>query len=83
MSFLFSINRSDGLKKLHDPNPPDEFESLIQSSKGEETDLLRLKKSVAKAIELLLLSMSREDYRLTRALTEARLLLLRDTNEIA
>jgi hypothetical protein len=83
MSFLFSINRSDGLKKLHDPNPRDEFETLRQSARGEKTDLLRLKKSVAKAIELLLLSISREGYRLTRALTEARLLLLRDTNEIA
>jgi hypothetical protein len=82
MSFLISINHSDGLRKLQDPNPRDEFESLIQSSKGEKTDLLRLKKSVAKTIELLLLSMSREDYKLTRALTEARLLLLRDTNEI-
>jgi predicted nucleic acid-binding Zn-ribbon protein len=82
MSFLISINRSDGLKKLQDPNPRDEFESLRHPARGEKTDLLRLKKSVAKAIELLLLSISRKDYKLTRALTEARLLLLRDTNEI-
>ena len=61
MSFLISINRSDGLKKLQDPNPRDEFESLRQSARGEKTDLLSLKKSVAKAIELLLLSMSRKD----------------------
>ena len=82
MSFLISINRSDGLKKLQDPNSRDEFESLRQSARGEKTDLLRLKKSVTKAIELLLLSMSRKDYTLTRALTEARLMLLRDTSEI-
>jgi hypothetical protein len=78
MSFLISINR----KKLQDMNSSDEFESLRQSARGEKTDLLRLKKSVTRAIELLLLSISRKDYKLTRALTEARLLLLRDTNEI-
>jgi hypothetical protein len=82
MSFLISINRSDGLKKLQDPNPRDEFESLRQSARGEKTDLLSLKKSVARTIELLLLSMSRKDYTLTRALTEVRLLLLRETSEI-
>jgi hypothetical protein len=82
MSFLISISRSDGLKKLQDTNSSDEFVSLRQSARGEQTDLLRLKKSVAKAIELLLLSTSRKDYKLTRTLTEARLLLLRDTNEI-
>ena len=78
MSFLISINR----KKLQDTNSGDEFESLRQSARGELTDLLRLKKSVTKAIELLLLSISRKDYKLTRALTEARLMLLRDTNVI-
>jgi hypothetical protein len=78
MSFLISINR----KKLQDMNSSDEFESLRQSARGEKTDLLRLKKSVTRAIELLLLSISRKDYKLTRALTEVRLLLLRDTNEI-
>jgi hypothetical protein len=78
MSFLISINR----KKLQDMNSSDEFESLRQSARGEKTDLLRLKKSVTRAIELLLLSISRKDYKLTRALTGARLLLLRDTNEI-
>jgi hypothetical protein len=78
MSFLISLNR----KKLQDMNSSDEFESLRQSARGEKTDLLRLKKSVTRAIELLLLSISRKDYKLTRALTEARLLLLRDTNEI-
>jgi len=78
MSFLISINR----KKLQDTNSSDEFESLRQSARGEHTDLLRLKKSVTKAIELLLLSISLKDYKLTRALTEARLLLLRDTNVI-
>ena len=78
MSFLISINR----KKLQDTNSGDEFESLRQSARGELTDLLRLKKSVTKAIELLLLSISRKDYTLIRALTEARLMLLRDTNVI-
>jgi cell division septum initiation protein DivIVA len=78
MSFLISINR----KKLQDTNSGDEFESLRQSARGELTDLLRLKKSVIKAIELLLLSISQKDYKLTRALTEARLMLLRDTNVI-
>ena len=78
MSFLISINR----KKLQDTNSDDEFESLRQSARGELTDLLRLKKSVTKALELLLLSISLKDYKLTRALTEARLMLLRDTNVI-
>ena len=78
MSFLISINR----KKLQDTNSGDEFESLRQSARGELTDLLRLKISVTKAIELLLLSISLKDYKLTRALTEARLMLLRDTNVI-
>jgi hypothetical protein len=78
MSFLLSINSSDGLKKLQDTNTHDEFESLRQSARGEQTDLLELKVSVAKAIEQLLLIMSRKDNKLTRTLTEARLLLLRD-----
>jgi hypothetical protein len=78
MSFLLSINSSDGLKKLQDTNTHDEFESLRQSARGEQTDLLELKVSVAKAIEHLLLIMSRKDNKLTRTLTEARLLLLRD-----
>ncbi|MFZ0697167.1 MAG: hypothetical protein WAM88_08525, partial [Nitrososphaeraceae archaeon] len=68
-------------KKLQDTNSGDEFESLRQSARCELTDLLRLKKSVARAIELLLLSMSSKDT-LTRALTEARLLLLSDPSEI-
>jgi hypothetical protein len=78
MSFLLSINSSDGLKKLQDTNTHDEFESLRQSARGEQTDLPELKVSVAKAIEQLLLIMSRKDNKLTRTLTEARLLLLRD-----
>jgi hypothetical protein len=78
MSFLLSINSSDGLKKLQDTNTHDEFESLRQSARGEQRDLLELKVSVAKAIEHLLLIMSRKDNKLTRTLTEARLLLLRD-----
>ena len=51
MSFLLSINSSDGLKKLQDTNTHDEFESLRQSARGEQTDLPELKVSVAKAIE--------------------------------
>ncbi|MDW0316262.1 MAG: hypothetical protein QN716_12895, partial [Nitrososphaeraceae archaeon] len=78
MSFLLSINSSDGLKKLQDTNTHDEFESLRQSARGEQTDLPELKVSVAKAIEQLLLIMSRKENKLTRTLTEARLLLLRD-----
>ena len=78
MSFLLSINSSDGLKKLQDSNTHDEFESLRQSARGEQTDLPELKVSVAKAIEQLLLIMSRKDNKLTKTLTEARLLLLRD-----
>jgi hypothetical protein len=78
MSFLLSINSSDGLKKLQDTNTHDEFESLRQSARGEQTDLPELKVSVAKAIEQLLLIMSRKDNKLTRTLTEARLLPLRD-----
>jgi hypothetical protein len=77
MSFLLSINSSDGLKKLQDTNTHDEFESLRHSARGEQTDLLELKVSVAKAKQLLLI-MSRKDNKLTRTLTEARLLLLRD-----
>ena len=83
MSFLISINRGGGERNYKIWTLSDEFESLRQSARGEKTDLLRLKKSVTRAIELLLLSISRKDYKLTRALTEARLLLLRDTrNEI-
>jgi hypothetical protein len=78
MSFLLSINSSDGLKKLQDTNTHDEFESLRQSARGEQTNLPELKVSVAKAIEQLLLFMSRKDNELTRTLTDARLLLLRD-----
>lgn len=80
MSFFLSINHSGGLKKLQDTNPSDEFESLRQSARGEQIDLPGLKKSVAKAIELLLLGMSHKDNKVTRTLSEARLLLLRDTN---
>jgi hypothetical protein len=78
MSFLLSINRSDGLKKLQDTNAHDEYESLRQSARVEQTCLPELKISVAKAIELLLLSMRRNDNKVTRTLTEERLLFLRD-----
>jgi hypothetical protein len=49
MSFLLSINRSDGLKKLQDTNAHDESESLRQSARVEQTCLPELKISVAKA----------------------------------
>lgn len=78
MSFLFSINCSDGLKKLQETNIHDEFEPLRQSSIGEQTDLPGLKVTVAKAIDLLLVGMGQTDNEVTRMLTEARLLLLRD-----
>ena len=80
MSFLFSISRSEDLKKLQATIPRDEFESLRQSASGEQTDLPGLKISVSKAVELLLLSMSSKDNKLTRTFTEVRLLLLRDSN---
>ena len=38
MAFLLSINSSDGLKQLQDTNTHDEFESLRQSARGEQTD---------------------------------------------
>ena len=78
MSFLLSINSSDGLKKLQDTNAHDESESLRQSARVEQTCLPELKISVAKAIELLLLSMRRNDNKVTRTLTEEHLLFLRD-----
>jgi hypothetical protein len=65
MPFLLSINRSDGLKKLQDTNAHDESESLRQSARGEQTYLPVLKKSVAKTIEMLLLSMRRNDNKVT------------------
>jgi hypothetical protein len=63
---------------LQDTNTHDEFESLSQSARAEQTDLPELKISVAKTIEQLLLIMSRKDNKLTRTLNEVRLLLLRD-----
>lgn len=80
MFFLLSINSFVNLKKLQVTTPHDKFESLRQFARGEQTDLPGLKISVAKAIELLLLSTSRKHNKLTRTLTEALLLLLRDTS---
>ena len=80
MSFLLSISRFDDLKKLQATIPRDEFESLRQSASGERIDLPGLKISVSKAVELLLLSMSSTDNKLTRTFTDVRLLLLRDSN---
>jgi hypothetical protein len=82
MSFLLSITYFDGFKKLQYTSPRDEFESLRQSARGEQTDLPRLKIAVAKAIELLLLSMGQtdKDNGVTKMLANARLLLMSDAS---
>jgi hypothetical protein len=82
MSFLLSITYFDGFKKLQYTSPRDEFESLRQSARGEQTDLPRLKIAVAKAIELLLLSMGQtdKDNGVTKTLAKARLLLMSEAS---
>ena len=80
MSFLLSISYFDGLKKLQETNPLDEFEPLRQSARGEQTDLPRLKIAVSKSIDLLLSGMSQTDNEVTRTLAEARLLLMSDSS---
>jgi hypothetical protein len=78
MSFLLSAQQSEGLTKLQDTYLHDEFEPLRQPARGQQTDLPELKETVAKAIALLLVGMGLTDNKVTRALIEARLLLLCD-----
>jgi hypothetical protein len=78
MSFQLSAQQSEGITKMQDTNLHDEFEPLRQTARGQQTDLPELKLTVAKAIALLLVGMGLTDNKVTRALIEARLLLLCD-----